>query len=67
MSEDEEYLQSLYDNALKLKIVGVVAPKNGMNSMALQNGVAYTKELTDYIINKSKETEVVKKLPIDIK
>ena len=61
MSEDEEYLKSLYNDALKLKIVGIVVPKSGVNSMALQNGVAYTSKLTDYIINKAKDTEIVKK------
>ena len=61
MSEDKTYMEKLYDNAIKLKIVGIICPKDGVKSMALQNGIAYTKKLTDYIINKSKNTDVVKK------
>ena len=60
-SDNEEYIKDLYNNAIDLKIVGIVAPKSGVNSMALQNGVAYTHKLTEYIINKSKNTEIVKK------
>ena len=61
MSEDEKYLESLYDKGIKLKVVGVVCPKDGMASMALQNGIAYTSKLTKYIVDKSKNTEIVKK------
>ena len=61
MQDDEEYMNNLYDNAVRLKIVGVVSSKDGTASMALQNGIAYTQELTKYIINESKDTEIVKK------
>ena len=61
MSEDEDYVRKLYDNAIKIKIVGVVAPKEGSNSMALSPGVSYTSKLIDYIIDESKETKIVKK------
>ena len=61
MSEDTDYVNKLYDNALKLKIVGIVCPKDGTSSLALQNGIAYTPKLTDYIINNSSKAEIVKK------
>ena len=61
MSEDEDYIEKLYSKALKLKIVGIVCPKDGMSSLALQNGIAYTSKLTDYIIENSSKTEIVKK------
>ena len=61
MTEDKDYMQGLYDDAIKLKIVGIVSPKEGTTSMALNPGVAYTKELIDYIIDYSKNTEIVKK------
>ena len=50
MSEDNEYMEKLYDNALKLKIVGVVAPKDGVTSMALNPGVVYNSDLINYIV-----------------
>ena len=61
MSEDEAYLNDLYNKAMKLKIVGIVAPKEGVTSMALTPGVIYTEELVDYIIDYSKKTEIVRK------
>ncbi len=62
MSENDEVMNNLYKDALKLKIVGVVAPKEGtMNSMALSPGINYTSALTKYIINRSKNEEIVKK------
>ena len=61
MSSDDKYMEDLYNNALKLKIVGIVTQKSGNNSMALQNGIAYTSGLTKYIIDRSKNSEIVKK------
>ena len=61
MSADDSYMKTLYDKALKLKIVGIVSPKEGKTTMALNPGVNYTSDLIDYIINYSKDTDVVKK------
>ena len=61
MSDDEEYMEKVYDEAMDLKIVGVVCLKEGNTSMTLSPGVAYTKELTEYVINTAKESEIVQK------
>ncbi len=61
MSEDLDYLNNLYNKATNLKIVGIITPKEGSNSMALTPGVIYREELVDYIIDYSKNTEIVKK------
>ena len=61
MTENEEYMNNLYSNAINLKIVGIVSSKEGVSSMALNPGVAYTSDLIDYIIEKSKDTDIVKK------
>ena len=61
MSENEEHMNNLYANALNLKIVGVVSSKEGVTSMALNPGVAYTSDLIDFLIDKSKDTDLVKK------
>ena len=61
MSKDEDFMMNLYNNATKLKIVGIVAPKDGVNSAALNPGVAYTEALVDHIIDYSKNTDLVKK------
>lgn len=61
MSEDEKYMKKLYEKAMNLKIVGVVTAKEGVTSMALNPGVAYTSDLVDYIIEESSKTDIVKK------
>ena len=61
MSEDKDFMLNLYNNGLKLKIVGVVTAKEGVTTMALNPGVNYTSGLIDYIINYSKDTDIVKK------
>ena len=61
MTENEEYMNNLYSNAINLKIVGIVSAKEGVNSMALNPGVAYTSDLIDYIIDKTKDADIVKK------
>ena len=59
MTDDEAYMSELYNNSIDLKIVGIVCPKGDSTSMS--SGVGYTKKLTEYVINKSAESEIVKK------
>lgn len=62
MTDDNSYMKNLYVNkSIKLKIVGIVCAKPGTNTMALQPGVSYTSKLTQYIIDYSKNTDIVKK------
>ena len=59
MSEDEKFMKDLYENATKLKIVGIIAPKEGVDTTLL--GVCYTKKLTTHIIEAAEKSEVVQK------
>ena len=61
MEDDKEFMEKVYNNSMKLKIVGVVTSKEGSSSMSLSPGVAYTKALTEYVINTAKESEIVQK------
>ena len=61
MSTDASYMQKVYDEALELKIVGVVCAKDGNSTGSLMSGVSYTKELTEYVIEQASESEIVKK------
>lgn len=61
MSEDSDYVKQLYDEAVNLKVVGIVAPKSGTTSMALTPGIAYTSELIKYIVDNAYSSEIVKK------
>lgn len=61
MSADADFMQEVYENSLDLKIVGVVCSKGGNNTGSLMPGVAYTKELTEYVIEQASESEIVEK------
>ena len=61
MSQDEEYMKSVYDNSIDLKIVGILTTKGGVTTTALNPGVSYTGKLIDYIIDYSAGTDIVKK------
>ena len=58
MSDDEEYMDKVYENATKINIVGIVKPKSESMSMT---GVLYTRDLTEYVISTASESEIVKK------
>ena len=61
MSEDESFMKNLYNNAERLKIVGIVSAKEGTTTMALSPGVNYRSDLTKYIINYANNKDIVKK------
>ena len=61
MKSDTEYMKDVYEDALDLKVVGVVCAKGGSTSGSLMQGVAYTKELTEYVIEQASKSEIVKK------
>ena len=53
-------LQFLYDNALPLKVTGIIRPKEDTSSAMLSGNIAYTSALTAHIIEKGKDAPVVK-------
>jgi len=59
MTDDEEFMEDVYESSVDLKIVGIVCPKG--NSMSLTSGIGYTKKLTEHVINTASESEIVKK------
>jgi len=59
MADDKAFMNEVYNNAVDLKIVGIVCPKG--DSAGMMSGIGYTKELTEYVINKASESEIVKK------
>ncbi len=61
MSRDEAYMKLLLASAEELEIVGIIRPKEDAVSTALQNtAVAYTAELTDWYLNETANSEIVK-------
>ena len=61
MTGDAEYMKKIYEEAETLKIVGIVCAKKSGSTGVLQQGVAYTKDLTKYVIQKASKSEIVKK------
>jgi len=61
MKDDESFMKDVYENATDIKIVGVVTAKESSNATTLSTGIAYTKALTDHVINKASKSEIVKK------
>ena len=59
MTDDEKFMEDVYKKSPDLKIVGIVIPKGDSSNMS--SGVGYTKKLTEYVINKASESEIVRK------
>ena len=58
-SNDYTYLNKIVKNGIDLKIVGIIKPSEDSN-LSVTNGVGYTKELTEYVINKINNSKIVK-------
>ena len=58
-SKDTEYMKSVIDNGLTLKVVGIIKP-NEESSNQTSGEVGYTKALTDYVIESVRESEIAK-------
>ena len=59
MTDDEKFMDNVYDNALDLKVVGIAKPKGdgGLGG----SGVLYTRNLTKYVIDTASKSEIVQK------
>ena len=58
--DNEEYIKEKVDNAEEIKVVGIIKQKDSSVSNNTQGGIGYTKALTEYVINKAKDAEIVK-------
>ena len=59
-SEDEEYMKEKLQNAESIKVVGIIKQNEQSVATGMSGGIGYTKELKEYVINKSNESEIVK-------
>lgn len=60
LSKSETGRQYLYDNGLKLRVTGIIRPNEKAVSSMLNGSIAYTKQLTEYVLEKSAESPAVK-------
>ena len=61
MSEDQDFMKSVYKDGMPLKITGVMCMKDGASSMSSMVGVCYTPALTKHVIKTAKESPIVKR------
>ncbi|RBP99059.1 ABC transporter ATP-binding protein/permease [Bifidobacterium xylocopae] len=59
VGDDAGEVSKLADNAMKLKIVGVVKPVQKASATPLPAGVGYPRQLTDYLIDHAAKSQVV--------
>ncbi len=62
MSDDDDYMMDVYENAEALKITGIIyKPREKGSSSSSATGVLYLPELTDYVMRQATESEIVQK------
>ena len=66
-SDDKDYMKKLVDKAESINIVGIIRPNSASINTALANGIGYSKDLKEYVINKINEAEIVKEQKKDKK
>ena len=59
-SDDDDYMKQKIDEAEEIKIVGIIKPNDQTVVNDITGGIGYLKDLKEYVINKSNESEIVK-------
>lgn len=60
VSGDEAKLEKLMNSAVELKVCGVVRSKDDSSNISISSPIAYTSQLTDYLIKHTDASAVVK-------
>lgn len=60
ISEEDLGLKTLYSNAMKLKIVGIIKQNDGAVSGMMTGAIGYTKALTNEVIAETEKRDLVK-------
>ena len=60
LRDSDAGLRYLYDNALALKVTGIIKPNPDADATMLKGKIAYTNDLTKFIIEKADDSDVVK-------
>ncbi|MBE5890008.1 MAG: ABC transporter ATP-binding protein/permease [Lachnospiraceae bacterium] len=59
LRDTEAGIQYLYNNAIPLKVVGVIKPNEDANAGIIDGSIAYTSALTKYVIEESGKSEAI--------
>ncbi|MBR6397090.1 MAG: ABC transporter permease, partial [Lachnospiraceae bacterium] len=60
LRETDTGLNFLYDNAVPLKVTGIIRPNEDANSNMLSGSIAYTSKLTEYVIEENGKSSAIK-------
>lgn len=61
MSDDKDFMENALKNGTELKVVGILKPNgSGLINASSMGGIGYTSALTEYMINKTNDSELVK-------
>ncbi len=55
----EGKLSFVSENGMELKIAGIIRPAEGATATAISTDLAYTKDLTDYILSENEKSEIL--------
>lgn len=62
---DKAYMTSVVNDAVPLKISGIIRPSKNAVAASISGTIAYTKDLTDYVIEKASDSQIVKEQKAD--
>lgn len=58
-SSNEAYMKQAIENGLELKIVGILRPNEDTLSSSISTTLAYSSQLTEYVINEINQSDIV--------
>ena len=58
--EDEEYMKEKINEAENIKVVGIIKQNENSAATSMAGGIGYIKDLEEYVINKTNESQIVK-------
>lgn len=67
MSDDEEYMKSVIENGIELKVVGILKPNEEASAQSISGVVGYRSDLMTTLIERINDTEIVKEQLADPK
>lgn len=59
-SSNDDYVKGLIENGTEIKIVGIIEAKEDAVATSITGSIGYTKALTDYVIDLTRRSEIVK-------
>lgn len=63
--ENTVYMQDVINNALDIKVVGIVKPSEGSLMQSESGSIGYTSKLTEYVVNEINNSEIAKEQKAD--